>query len=79
MYANFFLLKSADVPACSIGTETTPRRLNSSPFAMTVEQDPSPRTRAALHHLCRIRPLDGYAVECYLASNGRNQVRLKRR
>jgi hypothetical protein len=46
---------------------------------MSTKQDPSPRTEAALRHLRRLRPLDGYAVECYLASNGKNQVRLKRR
>ncbi|KAL3764347.1 hypothetical protein ACHAW5_010483 [Stephanodiscus triporus] len=46
---------------------------------MSAKQDPSPRTQAALMHLRRLRPLDGYAVECYLASNGRNRVRLKRR
>ncbi|KAL3811325.1 hypothetical protein ACHAXA_007390 [Cyclostephanos tholiformis] len=42
---------------------------------MFAKQDPSPRTEAALRHLRRLRPLDGYAVECYLASNGRNQER----
>lgn len=43
------------------------------------EQKLSPRTQAALQYLRRLKPLDGYAVERYLASSGKLQVRLKRR
>jgi len=39
----------------------------------------SPRTQAALQYLRRIKPLDGYAVESFIATNGKQQVRLKRR
>mmetsp|Transcript_26629 Transcript_26629/g.57259 ORF Transcript_26629/g.57259 Transcript_26629/m.57259 type:complete len:287 (-) Transcript_26629:550-1410(-) len=43
------------------------------------EQQLSPRTQAALQYLRRLKPLDGYAVERYLASSGNHLVRLKRR
>lgn len=43
------------------------------------EQQLTPRTEAALQHLRRLRPLDGYSVDRYLASNGKYLVRLKRR
>ncbi|KAL9187429.1 hypothetical protein ACHAXT_001532 [Thalassiosira profunda] len=38
-----------------------------------------PRAQAALSHLRRLKPLDGYSVESYLAASGRRQLRLKRR
>lgn len=40
----------------------------------------SPRSEAALQHLRRIKPLDGYSIESYTATaNGKKLVRLKRR
>ena len=43
-------------------------------------QQLSPRTVAALNHLRRLKPLDGYAAECYLSSStGKTLVQLKRR
>ena len=42
------------------------------------QQQLSPRTVAALNHLRRLKPLDGYAVENY-TSFGKKLVRLKRR
>lgn len=42
------------------------------------QQQLSPRTVAALNHLRRLKPLDGYAVESY-TSFGKKLVRLKRR
>ena len=38
----------------------------------------SPRTVAALNHLRRLKPLDGYAAESY-SYFGKNLIRLKRR
>ena len=35
--------------------------------------------QAALQYLRRLKPLDGFSVEKYIASSGKNQVRLKRR
>ena len=46
---------------------------------MGSEQLLSPRTNAALQHLRRIKPLDGYSVERYIATSGKTEVRLKRR
>ena len=47
---------------------------------MGSEQLLSPRTQAALQHLRRIKPLDGYSVERYnIATSGKTEVRLKRR
>eukprot|EP00584_Thalassiosira_punctigera_P009832 CAMPEP_0172532540 /NCGR_PEP_ID=MMETSP1067-20121228/5557_1 /TAXON_ID=265564 ORGANISM="Thalassiosira punctigera, Strain Tpunct2005C2" /NCGR_SAMPLE_ID=MMETSP1067 /ASSEMBLY_ACC=CAM_ASM_000444 /LENGTH=283 /DNA_ID=CAMNT_0013317071 /DNA_START=71 /DNA_END=919 /DNA_ORIENTATION=+ len=43
------------------------------------ERQLSPRTRAALQYLRRLKPLDRYAMESYLATSGKQQVRLKRR
>lgn len=43
------------------------------------QQQLSPRTQAALQYLRRLRPSDGYAIERYLSSSGKVQVRLKRR
>eukprot|EP00578_Thalassiosira_sp_NH16_P012221 CAMPEP_0181118134 /NCGR_PEP_ID=MMETSP1071-20121207/22907_1 /TAXON_ID=35127 /ORGANISM="Thalassiosira sp., Strain NH16" /LENGTH=289 /DNA_ID=CAMNT_0023202595 /DNA_START=8 /DNA_END=877 /DNA_ORIENTATION=+ len=48
-------------------------------MSTTDQQIISPRTKAALQHLRRLKPLDGYSIERYLASSGRLQVRLKRR
>ncbi|KAL7529267.1 hypothetical protein ACHAXR_002875 [Thalassiosira sp. AJA248-18] len=45
----------------------------------STEQQLSPRTQAALQYLRRLKPLDGYSIESYLASSGKIQVRLKRR
>ena len=39
----------------------------------------SPRTVAALNHLRRLKPLDGYSAESYLSTSGKHFVRLKRR
>ena len=46
---------------------------------MTAAQEFTGRTQAALQYLQRLKPLDGYAVECYRESNGKQLVRLKRR
>ena len=46
---------------------------------MVTEQLLSPRTRAALKHIRRLKPLDGYSVERYIATSGKTEVRLKRR
>lgn len=43
------------------------------------QQQLSPRTQAALQYLRRLRPSDGYAIERYLSSGGKVQVRLNRR
>jgi len=43
------------------------------------QQQLSPRTVAAINHLRRIKPLDGYAAECYRSLSGKNLVQLKRR
>eukprot|EP00985_Skeletonema_marinoi_P030703 scaffold33453_cov153-Skeletonema_marinoi.AAC.2 len=39
----------------------------------------SPRTVAALTHLRRLKPLDGYAAESYISFSGKPLVQLKRR
>lgn len=38
-----------------------------------------PRTKAALHHLQTLRPLDGYSVDNFVSTTGKTLWRLKRR
>jgi hypothetical protein len=39
----------------------------------------TPHSRAALHHLTRLSPLDGYAIDSYLSTTNEYLLRLKRR
>ena len=55
------------------------RTSNSNTPTMAAPQQLSSRSQAALQYLLRLKPLDGYAVERYLALSGSHQVRLKRR
>mmetsp|Transcript_19138 Transcript_19138/g.41403 ORF Transcript_19138/g.41403 Transcript_19138/m.41403 type:complete len:319 (+) Transcript_19138:1259-2215(+) len=48
-------------------------------MALTSDYQPSARTEAAIHHLKKIKPTDGYSAEIYLSSAGRRLVLLRRR
>lgn len=48
-------------------------------MALTSDYQPSPRTEAAIRHLKKTKPTDGYSAEIYLSSAGRRLVLLRRR